>query len=1443
MSGSAALEYGFPSTHSTNAVSVAVYVLTLLNSPDSTVSSHINLIFQCMTYLYVSSIVLGRLYCGMHGFLDVIVGCLLGASITFVQNLFGPLLDDYVFSASGKQIALVVLVIIILVRIHPEPADDCPCFDDSVAFAGVIIGVQLGCWHFAKSSIAWSDPSPATIPFRYKDLGLVKTVLRFVLGVFLIFTWREVMKPLLLRTLPPIFRALEKLGLLLPRRFFTRASQYKTVPAHLKDHEVLPSFAEIPSILTNIRHPRRRAISIGPQSEADAYETLAYREKRRREIAEDGGDTGNVSMSGTQPSKLTRKQSKLDEYEHMMGTGISRHSPDAIAVMDREPSTEPFPAYDEGKEPDLTEVFSQVKKPRVRYDVEVVTKLVVYSGLTSDTEMAGVFATQHLEKVYGSERQASVLPTEHAQSEIDNMLLDPMDTSSIKSSPAQQPETNAQSVGSNPPQNHVQSYSHLGPSFSNEMPRYVATIDDPYPWGPSLNSPFVRPRFAFSPKSRAASRIKSNPIAIAKPSANRTKQISFAAQNGSTLTGFNHTTRPFWNNRLVNDTSLLSSGVPSVANRGLAWTNFQKINMPSQGHPLKSDRSASVLSGFSSLPRKRSIDEDATSNPLQKVIDDSSNILIAPSAKYRRVDQKGSRLSPILPNVTAPDMAAGPQNGDGCGKADSEPTPTDSSDGNLFVHTGNTNPPVTSSPQDKAIDTLISEPRVQGITSESQGDIAQTTTQRAGGNFPAHSHFPPLFTRGPKPVEGPIRPFEVRDVIPQWHDRFPHNPIRIPGSWPEESHFDSIADVRQGCNDPLRVTPLPKPPALNGLASPEHTFGQQPTGSWQETFYNARNSTVGRVVRKVFSYAWSTVTRLFKPSGVSSRRTAAAVSTSPTRANLRNFPEQQRQQLKSHQWRKERGYPTVEHYPFPELSLDIPLYPAGAASQAESTAEVRGRSVSKKPSGTPRQPRKRIGTSGPRTVSLKERGKHGMEKRARVDSLSPRLKRRLLAGTRLSRWRNARRERALAHALETTEHDAVRPVQTSAQALSISPIESRRSTLIQPRATIEPKSKPKRVRFQEPLTETPTLTAPTLLTELAPHLTPPSPKIDRVAHRTEQIVEEKENVPPAPEAAKTVEHAARDDELRTRHDDWLRTEFPFGRPVSAVRLFYPVQKPLPPGRTESIYAAEWRKIEEEQKAKQKPVRVKPEGPAVRPLPPKWEAKVSEIKSMPNNRQIATTLSGDPLTKRDLATCYTPMAWLNDEIINSYLALIVDYLRRSHGNAGRHDKPRFHAFNTFFFSNLRDKGYQSVRRWATRAKIGGEALLNVDTVFIPVHNSAHWTLIVVKPGERTIEHFDSLGSLSRRHVGLVQGWLRAELASRYVEEEWTVLPSISPQQDNGSDCGVFLLSTAKAVAIGLEPLSYGAKDIGVLRRKIVAELMNGGLEGDFDPTSGGGEPLL
>jgi dihydrosphingosine 1-phosphate phosphatase len=223
MSGSAALEYGFPSTHSTNAVSVAIYALWLLRS-DTTLSPAVNIACQAALYLYALSIVVGRLYCGMHGFLDVILGSGLGALLAWVQCAYGPAFDNWIASAPANEVFLMVLIVLVLIRIHPEPADDCPCFDDSVSFAAVFIGVTVGCWDLSRSTITSANLAPDAIPYRLESLGWFKTALRFIVGILIIFAWREVMKPLLLRVLPPVFRGLEKAGLLLPRRFFTRAS-------------------------------------------------------------------------------------------------------------------------------------------------------------------------------------------------------------------------------------------------------------------------------------------------------------------------------------------------------------------------------------------------------------------------------------------------------------------------------------------------------------------------------------------------------------------------------------------------------------------------------------------------------------------------------------------------------------------------------------------------------------------------------------------------------------------------------------------------------------------------------------------------------------------------------------------------------------------------------------------------------------------------------------------------------------------------------------------------------------------------------------------------------------------------------------------------------------------------------------------------------------------
>lgn len=147
---------------------------------------------------------------------------------------------------------------------------------------------------------------------------------------------------------------------------------------------MLPNFSEMSSIMNTFRHPRRRAVSIGPQSEADAYETLAYREKRRRESLS-GSNHESFADGNTKPNGapvISRTTSKLDEYEHMMGRGSpSRSAAEGDADI---PRSSPLPPSE--IETSRKEVFSQIKKPRVRYDVEVVTKLVVYAGMYLDVD-------------------------------------------------------------------------------------------------------------------------------------------------------------------------------------------------------------------------------------------------------------------------------------------------------------------------------------------------------------------------------------------------------------------------------------------------------------------------------------------------------------------------------------------------------------------------------------------------------------------------------------------------------------------------------------------------------------------------------------------------------------------------------------------------------------------------------------------------------------------------------------------------------------------------------------------------------------------------------------------------------------------------------------------------------------------------------------------------
>lgn len=147
---------------------------------------------------------------------------------------------------------------------------------------------------------------------------------------------------------------------------------------------MLPPASEIPAMLSNTR---KRTISVGPQSEADVREYIANREQKRRESLSsgvgnrlkpsDGCNIPSSQFSETADGHLSPAPASKARQDRLNTAAISLQvgSPDK-SLPTRSPN-------DSGKEDELQDrkMFSALEKPRIRYDVEVITKLVVYAGI------------------------------------------------------------------------------------------------------------------------------------------------------------------------------------------------------------------------------------------------------------------------------------------------------------------------------------------------------------------------------------------------------------------------------------------------------------------------------------------------------------------------------------------------------------------------------------------------------------------------------------------------------------------------------------------------------------------------------------------------------------------------------------------------------------------------------------------------------------------------------------------------------------------------------------------------------------------------------------------------------------------------------------------------------------------------------------------------------
>jgi hypothetical protein len=287
--------------------------------------------------------------------------------------------------------------------------------------------------------------------------------------------------------------------------------------------------------------------------------------------------------------------------------------------------------------------------------------------------------------------------------------------------------------------------------------------------------------------------------------------------------------------------------------------------------------------------------------------------------------------------------------------------------------------------------------------------------------------------------------------------------------------------------------------------------------------------------------------------------------------------------------------------------------------------------------------------------------------------------------------------------------------------------------------------------------------------------------------------------------------------------------------------------------------AEQRAAEERQRLEaeleRRSYRFKPEHKVVTPISDEWEAKIATAMAHRQpGKKLASYNTGSAdveLTRRDFGTLL-PQAgtsdrssgWLNDEIVNGGVRQTIQFcLDKTNHKQG--EQPKYHNFNSAFWTTVSNQGVRGVGRWAKKAKIEGAKLLQVDCLLIPINQgSSHWTLMVLMPSKKVVEYFDSFGGSGQKYLSIMREYLRQELGDKFVEEDWKFRHGISPLQTNGSDCGVFTITNARMVALGFDPeKSYNETDMSMQRKRIACELLSGGLIGDFEPKGYGAPGLV
>uniref|UniRef100_A0A8D0FTQ5 SUMO specific peptidase 1 n=1 Tax=Strix occidentalis caurina TaxID=311401 RepID=A0A8D0FTQ5_STROC len=213
-----------------------------------------------------------------------------------------------------------------------------------------------------------------------------------------------------------------------------------------------------------------------------------------------------------------------------------------------------------------------------------------------------------------------------------------------------------------------------------------------------------------------------------------------------------------------------------------------------------------------------------------------------------------------------------------------------------------------------------------------------------------------------------------------------------------------------------------------------------------------------------------------------------------------------------------------------------------------------------------------------------------------------------------------------------------------------------------------------------------------------------------------------------------------------------------------------------------------------------------------------EKEIKNVFRGGNQDEVLSEAFRLTITRKDIQTLNN-LNWLNDEIINFYMNLLMERSKEK-------GLPAVHAFNTFFFTKLKTAGYQAVKRWTKKVDI-----FSVDLLLVPIHLGVHWCLAVVDFRKKTITYYDSMGGINSEACRILLQYLKQESLDKKRKEfdtnGWSLLSKKSqeiPQQMNGSDCGMFACKYADCITKD-KPINFTQQHMPYFRKRMAWEILH------------------